>query len=97
MAESIFPEEQSNFETFRDCFSEPVLKALAKPVEKGSKKKRVSRRSKDGKNGATKSKVATTTNAMIAEEERATAEDLGEFIDVRPSSQLPHPLNAALT
>lgn len=86
MAESIPPEEQSNFETFRDCLSEPVLKALAKPIEKTPKKKRVSRRSKDAKNPVTKSKtVATTTNTIIPQDERATAEDLAEFIDVNSS------------
>ncbi|KAF1977041.1 hypothetical protein BU23DRAFT_565197 [Bimuria novae-zelandiae CBS 107.79] len=90
MAEPIPPEEQSNFETFRDCFSEPVLKALAKPIEKSSKKKRTSRKSKDDKTGVAKEKVEVATqNTSPTEDEQATAEDLGEFIDYLSSIIFP--------
>ena len=84
MAEPILPDEQSNFETFRDCFSEPVLKALAKPIAKPTKKKRVARRSKDGKDTAGKKKIEVVAkDTSIPEDEQATAEDLSEFIDVQ--------------
>jgi hypothetical protein len=83
MAEAIAPDEQHNFETFRDCFSEPVLKALAKPIDKPKKKKRFPRKSKDGRNGVVKMEgKAETRQGVHLEEEQTSAEDLGEFIDV---------------
>lgn len=83
MAEAVAPDEQHNFETFRDCFSEPVLKALSKPTDKPKKKKRVARKSKDGKNGIVKKEVKTEASQTVStEEDQASAEDLGEFIDV---------------
>ena len=89
MTEAIASDEQSNFETFRDCFSEPVLKALSKPIEKPKKKKRVARKSKDGRNGVVKQeKVVAVRRAAYTEEEQTTAEDLGEFIDVSSSLNL---------
>lgn len=89
MTEYITSDEQSNFETFRDCFSEPVLKALAKPIERSTKKKRISRKSKDGRNGGTKVKnVMKIRDTVTTEDEQTTAEDLGEFIDVTSSPLL---------
>lgn len=83
MTEAIAPDEQTNFETFRDCFSEPVLKAFAKPSGKPKKKKRCSRKSKDGRNGALREEKAVEARLDVnTEEEQTSAEDLGEFIDV---------------
>ena len=39
MAEPIPAGEQSNYETFRDCMSEPIIKVLAAPIEKPKPKK----------------------------------------------------------
>ncbi|KAI4634615.1 hypothetical protein J4E83_001934 [Alternaria metachromatica] len=79
MAEPIPAEEQSNFETFRDCLSEPVLKALAAPIEKPkSKKKRHAKKgSRSGKNEIVKQEVVPT----VVEAQETDAEDLGEFIE----------------
>ncbi|KNG52635.1 HNH endonuclease [Stemphylium lycopersici] len=84
MAEPIPTEEQSNYETFRDCLSEPVLKALAAPVEKPKpkKKRHAKKGSKSGKNEiATRDQVVVDTNDN-AEGQPTDAEDLGEFIEV---------------
>jgi hypothetical protein len=89
MSEPISAEEQSNYETFRDCFSEPVLKVLAAPVEKPKmKQKRHAKRSskeKDVVKSVTKAEpkrsISTTTNDTQASD----AADLGEFIEVRHS------------
>ncbi|KAJ4348245.1 uncharacterized protein N0V89_009617 [Didymosphaeria variabile] len=90
MVEAIPPDEHSNFETFRECFGEPVLKALAKSVEKPRKKKRDARKSKDGRPsraGAVKEKDAEAR--IVSTEEQTTAEDLGEFIDYLSSVIFP--------
>lgn len=82
MTEAIAPDEQHNFETFRDCFSEPVLKALSRPIDKPKKKKRSPRKSKDGKNGATKQEARNDVRQTPSiEDNQTSAEDLGEFID----------------
>ena len=82
MVETIPADEQSNYETFRDCLSEPVLKALAAPVEKPKpKKKRHAKKSSKDKNGVReKSKGETETNG---DAQPSDAEDLGEFIEVQ--------------
>ena len=51
MAEPIPAGEQSNYETFRDCMSEPIIKALATPIEKPKpkKKRHAKKGSKSGK------------------------------------------------
>ena len=46
MALRIPATEQSNFETFRDCVSEPVLKALAAPSEKAKPKEKKNKKKK---------------------------------------------------
>ncbi|KAF2201523.1 hypothetical protein GQ43DRAFT_415606 [Delitschia confertaspora ATCC 74209] len=60
MTEEIPPEEQANYETFRECLSEVVIKGLALPEEEDKRRKkgrkerkgRKNRKSKDGvKNG----------------------------------------------
>ena len=83
MAEPIPSEEQSNYETFRECMSEPVLRALATPIEKSkSRKKRHARKgSKSGK-ASLEPKVDRYANAL-EESQASDAEDLGDFIDVR--------------
>lgn len=98
MADPIPPEEQSNYETFRDCMSEPIMKALALPAEKEkTKTKRIAKKRAKykpvGMFAPAKSQVETpsTTSAPTA----ADAEDLGEFIDVR--APLPHLLTTRLT
>jgi hypothetical protein len=84
MAESIPAEEQSNYETFRECMSEPVLKALAAPMEKPKpkKKRHAKKGSKNGKNEIVK-QDKTVADGNGNEDTQATdAEDLGEFIEV---------------
>lgn len=79
------PDEHSNFDTFRDCFGEPVLKALARPVAKPRKQKRVARKSKDDRSSRTgimEQNDAEARQIERTEEEQTTAEDLGEFVDV---------------
>lgn len=82
MAEIIPPEEQSNFETFRECLSEPVLRALATPIEEPKKKKKRHGK-KNSKNGikSDEPRQKPETPAQNGEETN-DAEDLGEFIDV---------------
>lgn len=81
MAERIPEEEQSNYETFRDCLSEPVLRTLAAPVETVKRKKK----HRKGRSSVGKREMEVTTVERL-EEDGSAAEDLGEFIDVRQSS-----------
>ncbi|USP73343.1 hypothetical protein yc1106_00617 [Curvularia clavata] len=80
MAESIPAEEQSNYETFRDCMSEPIMKALAAPMEKPKPKKK--RHAKKGSKSGGKDAVATQNTVDANAATGADAEDLGEFIEV---------------
>jgi hypothetical protein len=88
MAELIPAEEQANYETFRDCLSEPVIKALAAPVEKSkTRKKRHAKKNSKERNGVNEKKRAgleTPTTDLPASD----AEDLGEFIEVTSSPTL---------
>jgi hypothetical protein len=87
MAEFLPADERSNYETFRDCLSEPVLRALAIPTEKSKpKKKRHAKKGSKEKIGMNEksrthveSKDITSKYATRAED----AEDLGEFIEVQ--------------
>ncbi|KAF2175600.1 hypothetical protein K469DRAFT_646988 [Zopfia rhizophila CBS 207.26] len=89
MADGIPAEEQSNYETFRECLSEPVLKALAAPVEK-PKKKRAHRKRKSKDGVKLKGSVNYKKDEKAMEEEGANdAEDLGEFIDYLSSLIFP--------
>jgi hypothetical protein len=87
MADGIPADEQSNYDTFRDCLSEPVLKLLAAPTEKlKPKKKRHAKKSSKEKNGiVVKSKGETKTNNTVSngDSQSSDAEDLGEFIEVQ--------------
>lgn len=83
MAEVIPPEEQSNYEIFRECLSEPVLKALAPQVEKPKKKKRHGRKTSK----TTSNPDIIEPNEPIVDDTANDADDLGEFIDVRPPQQ----------
>lgn len=69
----------TNYETFRECLSEPVLKALAVPVETPKKRKR-----RHGRKAQTKEieNEQSESNAVNSDEAN-DAEDLGEFIEVR--------------
>lgn len=78
MAEIIALEEQSNYETFRECLSEPILKSLSTPPEKPKKKKRVKKNSKTDITPDETEKSVDDAESMSND-----AEDLGEFIDVR--------------
>jgi hypothetical protein len=83
MAEVIPAEEQSNYETFRDCLSEPVLRALAAPVEKPIRKRRKKDSKKGLKNGNVNRGVEQSRgNSSGGASQTDDAEDLGEFIDV---------------
>ncbi len=104
MANPIPAEEQSNYETFRDCMSEPIMKALALPAEKEkTKTKRMAKKRAKykpvGMFAATKPQVeAPSTTESNTITTATDAEDLGEFIDVHahvppntPDTQLtPH-------
>ena len=72
---SVIPEkEQSNYETFRECLFEPVLRTLAVTPEKPKRRRRGGKRTgsvKEGQDGQ-----------GVGQEESNDAEDLGEFIDV---------------
>ncbi|KAF9700936.1 hypothetical protein EKO04_000792 [Ascochyta lentis] len=86
MAESISGEEQSNYEAFRDCMSEPVMKALALPAEKEKpKKKRMAKKSAKykpvGMFAPAKPQVDAPNTASTSTPSSSDAEDLGEFID----------------
>ncbi|EDU49270.1 hypothetical protein PtrSN002B_009276 [Pyrenophora tritici-repentis] len=83
MAEAIPDEEQSNYETFRDCLSEPVLKALAAPIEKPKpKKKRHAKKGSQGiKNDVVQEETSPAAVKPSSEAQQADAEDLGEFIE----------------
>ncbi|KAF3005094.1 hypothetical protein E8E13_009904 [Curvularia kusanoi] len=90
MAEPIPAEEQSNYETFRDCMSEPIMKALALPSSKEkTKTKRMAKKrlkhkpvgmfapAKPSQVEETPATTTTTANTSTSTD----AEDLGEFID----------------
>ncbi|KAH4344617.1 hypothetical protein HBH98_134720 [Parastagonospora nodorum] len=80
MADPIPADEQSNYETFRDCLSEPVLKALAMPIEKARPKKK--RHVKKGSKEQNYKRVAEIKSSISHREAQASdAEDLGEFIE----------------
>ena len=85
MAEPIPAEEQSNYETFRDCMSEPIMKALAAPMEKPKPKKK--RHAKKGSKSGRKDAVVVTQDTAADANAHANtgtdAEDLGEFIEVQ--------------
>jgi hypothetical protein len=99
MAETIPPDEQSNYETFRECLSEPVLRALAAPVDKPKKKRRARHRKKDSKDSKVETPEKSATNGTSeaeGDQEANDAEDLGEFIDVS-TSPLPSPYLAQIS
>ncbi|EMD96785.1 hypothetical protein COCC4DRAFT_51527 [Bipolaris maydis ATCC 48331] len=81
MAEPIPAEEQSNYETFRDCMSEVVLKALAAPTEKPKpkKKRHAKKGSKSGKSDVARQDKAVENSTQ--DSHTNDAEDLGEFIE----------------
>lgn len=86
MAESIPVEEQSNYETFRDCMSEPIMKALALPEhkEKNKTKRTAKKRAKYKPVGMFTPARPQVGNSITGNAPSATdAEDLGEFIEVR--------------
>jgi hypothetical protein len=96
MAEPIPADEQTNYETFRDCLSEPVLKALAAPVHKERpKKKRLAKKSARSRTVG----LFAGNRARVEHDEasgdaagggaQADAEDLGEFIDYLSSLIFP--------
>ncbi|KAF2129768.1 hypothetical protein P153DRAFT_366278 [Dothidotthia symphoricarpi CBS 119687] len=93
MAEQIPFDEQSNYETFRECLSEPVLRALTAPIEKsGPKKKRHAKKGSKSRNGhvsekgTEKAEANTVSSQPIAQND---AEDLGDFIDFTSSLIFP--------
>ncbi|KAF2730443.1 hypothetical protein EJ04DRAFT_555402 [Polyplosphaeria fusca] len=86
MASEVPPDEQSNYETFRECMSEPILKALAQPVEKPKSRKR---------NRKTRSNIASQDPDSTTLNEANDPEDLADFIDYLSTTlflSLPHPL-----
>ncbi|KAF2501633.1 hypothetical protein BU16DRAFT_500870 [Lophium mytilinum] len=79
MASMIPADEQTNYEIFRDCVSEPVLRILAAPPKKEPKKRRREKKSK---------KPSKTTDVKQDSEPEPEppsppndAEDLSEFIE----------------
>ncbi|KAJ4347648.1 hypothetical protein N0V95_005246 [Ascochyta clinopodiicola] len=94
MAEPIPAEEQSNYETFRDCMSEPIMKALALPAEKEKpKKKRMAKKSAKykpvGMFAPAKPQVEAPSTTSTSTPTASDAEDLGEFIDYLSSLIFP--------
>lgn len=90
MAETTPADEHANYETFRDCLSEPVLKALAAPGEKPkSKKKRHTKKSSKDKNSTVTNREAQVEVKVISSREtrQSDAEELGEFIEVSTNVQ----------
>ncbi|KAF1839793.1 hypothetical protein BDW02DRAFT_486096 [Decorospora gaudefroyi] len=80
MAEYIPAEEQANYEIFRDCLSEPVLKALAAPIDKPKPKKK--KHAKRGsKNSISKPEIQQNEANSSENTPTSDAEDLGEFIE----------------
>ncbi|KAF2815525.1 uncharacterized protein BDZ99DRAFT_435917 [Mytilinidion resinicola] len=78
MAAMIPADDQANYEIFRDCVSEPVLRILAAPPKKEPKKRRKEKRIKKG----SKAIDGDQTGGLDKpDEEPNDAEDLGEFID----------------
>jgi hypothetical protein len=89
MTEPTPAEEQANYETFRDCLSEPVLKVLAAPTEK-PKPKRKRHVKKGSRNGVVKHEgVVVEVNGSM-DTQASDAEDLGEFIEVCQCPQFKH-------
>lgn len=84
MADTIPADEQSNYETFRDCMSEPVMKALALPAakEKTKTKRLAKKRARYKPVGMFAAAKPAEEEAAPSEVSGADAEDLGEFIDV---------------
>lgn len=78
-------EEESNFSTFRDCLSEPVIRKLAIQPPKPSK-----RRAAKGRKNAIK--PVYPQEAQADARQTNDAEDLAEFIDVckPPTFTTPH-------
>ena len=62
-------DEQTNYDTFRDCMSDAVIKILTRP-EKGPRRR------------ATKGKKAAVQEKASDDEIGNDAEELGEFIEV---------------
>lgn len=92
MADVIPADEQSNYETFRDCLSEPILKLLAAPDEKAKpKKKRHAKKISKEKNGTIQeSRMVSMTSNQNDDAQTSDAEDLGDFIEVHH----PHPIQS---
>jgi hypothetical protein len=71
-------DHQSNYETFRECLSEPVLKALATPTEPPKKKKK-----RHGKKAQKEDAEGEQSESNAVNSDQGNdAEDLGEFIEV---------------
>ena len=86
MSDAISADEQSNYETFRECLSEPILRALAAPAEqpkpKPKRKRHVKKASKSGQNNVLEDDQAPKETIKADDTQSTAAEDLGEFIDV---------------
>jgi hypothetical protein len=95
MADLIPTDEQWNYETFRDCLSEPVLRALAAPIEKAKPRtKRYAKKGSKERDGATvKSKKVHANGIHTGGVTASDTEELGDFIEV---SQPPY-ITASLT
>ncbi|KAF2470298.1 uncharacterized protein BDR25DRAFT_262091, partial [Lindgomyces ingoldianus] len=98
MAEPIPAEEVSNYETFRECLSEPVLRALSAPAEQPKKKrahrKKGGKSNGEGNEAEADAKVGNEDGDLEKDTDSNDAEDLGEFIDYLTSqifSSLPTP------
>ncbi|KAF1950229.1 hypothetical protein CC80DRAFT_482938 [Byssothecium circinans] len=90
MATLIPDDEQSNYETFRDCLSEPVIRALAAPtVEKRGKSRKKRERKGVSVDKGREMVVERSADAVDAvgdgegldELGGSAAEDLGDFIE----------------
>lgn len=84
-------ESNSNYETFRDCLSGPIIQKSALPPPVRLRKRKASKPT-----GGRKSTHKATVESNDGPDERngSDAEDLAEFIDVpTPPLRLHHPLH----
>ncbi|KAF2018365.1 hypothetical protein BU24DRAFT_344372 [Aaosphaeria arxii CBS 175.79] len=91
MSDDIHPDEQSNYETFRECLSDPVLRILARPIEgTKSRKRRKGRLSSVRNHSKDKTSIEPVSTVQSTDlNDGSDAEDLGEFIDYLSSLIFP--------
>jgi hypothetical protein len=81
------PEEQANYETFRECLSDQVISRLTVPVKANKKQKKRGKGRKNGLNKDTESaqdvELETDKGTELSCKAKGDAEELADFIEVR--------------